>query len=544
MTAPGTIIIVGASLAGVTAAQTMRTEGFDGRIVLLGEEADLPYERPPLSKGYLSGDTPREQVYLHEPSFYADNDIDVQTGTRVTALDLASSRVELERGERLHFDRLLLTAGASPRRLQVPGADLPGCFYLRDLGDADALREQLGHSGSLLVVGAGWLGAEVAASARQRGLQVTVLEPAPVPLARVLGTEVGDFFRRMHAEHGVELLLGTGLDRFEGDDRVRRAVTTDGRRIDADFVVVGVGVLPRTELAEQAGLAVDDGIVVDELLASSDGRVFAAGDVARARHPFYGEHVRVEHWGTARDQGAAAGRSMMGSGSPYDTLPYFFSDQYDVGMEYSGRATEWDRVIFRGDPDSGEFLAFWLQDSRVLAGMNLNVWGVGDDIDQLIRSRTEVDPNRLADPDVPLSEVSAQPLADGGKGDRGGLSGFVAGRVNYVRRFVADRRAPADRTPAEELALGEGRILDVAGEKVAVYKDEAGELHAVSPVCTHARCLVQFNAADTTWDCPCHGSRFDSSGQVVRGPAKKPLAPKQLPTPGAVPGSPEARTGP
>ncbi len=529
MSTPSTTIIVGASLAGATAASTLRTEGFDGRIVLLGEERELPYERPPLSKGYLTGDTPRGQVFLHEEGFYAEHDIELRTGTRVGELDLAAGQVPLQTGERVGFDRLLLATGAAPRRLQVPGADLAGVHYLRDLADADALRERFAEGGRVVVVGAGWIGAEVAASARSQGLDVTVLDPTPVPLARVLGPQVGEFFRDLHAGHGVRLLLGTGLDRFEGAGRVQRVVTSDGRRLDADLVVVGVGVQPRTELAERAGLTVDDGIVVDELLTSSDPRVFAAGDVARARHPFYGEHVRVEHWGTARDHGTAVARSMLGRGTPYQALPFFFSDQYDVGLEYRGRAAGGDRVVFRGDPATGEFLAFWVRDRRVLAAMNVNTWDVDDDVDALIRSRSEVDPDRLADPDVPLTEVSGQPVAAGGTARRSGLGGFVAGRVSFVRRFVADRFTPADDLPAEQLARGEGRVLDVDGDKVAVYKDPAGELHGVSPVCTHARCLVQWNAADTAWDCPCHGSRFAPTGEVLRGPAKKNLAPQHLP---------------
>lgn len=534
MTESSTMVIVGAGLAGATAAQTLRMEGFDGRIVLLGEEPELPYERPPLSKGYLTGKTARSQIYVHDAAFYAEHDIEVRTGARAAALDLPSSEVALETGERLRFDRLLLATGASPRRLQVPGADLEGIHYLRDVADAGALRQSLAAGGRLVVVGAGWIGAEIAASARERGLEVTVVEPAAVPLARVLGPEVGGFYARLHADHGVELLLGTGLAGFEGAGRVERVLTSDGRRIPADTVVVGIGVQPRAELAERAGLTVDDGVVVDELLRTSHPRVFAAGDIARAHHPFYGEHIRVEHWATARDQGAAAARSMLDRGVPYDTLPYFFSDQYDSGMEYRGRAVDWDRAVFRGDPDSGEFLAFWLQQGRVLAGMNVNVWDVGDDIERLIRSRTQVDPDRLADAAVPLSEVSAQ--AGGATSATAGAprqGGFLAEGVGFVRKFVADRFTPADPTPSEDLARGEGRVLDVAGEKVAVYKDPEGGLHGVSPVCTHARCLVEWNGADTAWDCACHGSRFDPSGQVLRGPAKKNLEPRQLPAPRA-----------
>ena len=526
MHTPSTMVIVGASLAGTSAAQTLRSEGFGGRIVLLGEEPELPYERPPLSKGYLTGETPRGQVYLHEPGFYARHDIEVRTGARVVDLDLAASEVVLQAGERLTFDRLLLATGAEPRRLSVPGAELDGVHYLRGLADADGLREQLASGGRVVVVGAGWIGAEIAASLRTQGLPVTVMDPAPLPLLRVLGPELGEFYRDLHAAHGVQLLLGTGLERLEGADRVQRVLTTDGRRIDADVVVVGIGVRPRTELAERGGLAVDNGVVVDERLASSDRRIFAAGDVARAWHPFYGEHVRVEHWSVARGQGAAAARSMLGQSNAYDTLPSFFFDQYDSAMKYRGRAVDPDQMVFRGDRASGKFLAFWLRDRRVLAGMTVNAGQIDDEFDALIRSRRPIDTDRLADPDVPLTELTAKPQPDRASSRPPGL---VAGRVNYLRQFVADRFTPADALPSEQLTPGEGRVLDVAGEKVAVYKDPSGVLHGVSPVCTHARCIVQWNAADTAWDCPCHGAGFTPTGQVLRGPAKKNLAPKQLP---------------
>lgn len=526
MPTSATMIVVGAGLAGASAAQTLRTEGFEGRVVLIGDEPELPYDRPPLSKGYLSGETPREQVSLHDGAFYDDSDITLITGTRVTDLDVPGSRAVLEDGTLLGFDQLLLATGATPRRLPVPGGDLAGVHYLRTLADADALRSELRPGGRLVVIGAGWIGSETAASARSQGMEVTVVDPAPLPLVRVLGHEVGRFYRDLHAGHGVELLLGTGIEAFEGTGRVERVLTSDGRRLEADAVVVGIGVAPRTKLAERAGLTVDDGIVVDELLRSSDPRVFAAGDVARAHSPFYGEHVRVEHWAVARDQGAAAARGMLGRGVPLDALPYFFSDQYDAGMEYRGRAAQWDRVVFRGAPDSGEFLAFWLQDDRVLAGMNVNVWDVGDDIEALIRSRAQVDPDRLADLDVPLTEAAPRPASTGGAKKK---AGFLADGLNYARQFVRARFTVAEATPLEELQAGEGRVLDVAGEKVAVYKDPDGGLHGVSPVCTHARCLVEWNGVDTAWDCPCHGARFSPTGQVLRGPAKKDLAPRPLP---------------
>jgi 3-phenylpropionate/trans-cinnamate dioxygenase ferredoxin reductase subunit len=401
------MVIVGASLAGAKAAETLREEGFDGRVVLIGDESERPYERPPLSKEYLRGESERSKVYVHDEGFYAAQEIDLRRSYHVEALDVTSSQVVFADGERLFYDRLLLSVGAEPRRLSVPGADLAGVLYLRTLADSDELGARLKSGGRVVVIGAGWIGAEAAASARQKGLEVALVEQAGVPLERVLGTEVGAVYRDIHTDHGVRFLGGAGVEGFEGAGRVERVRLADGTAIDCDFVVVGVGVTPRTELAERAGLTVDNGIVVDEFLAASAPGIFAAGDVANAHHPFYGTHIRVEHWANALNQGPAAARGMLGKGSSYERLPYFFSDQYDVGMEYSGHATDWDRVIFRGDPATREFIAFWVKDDRVVAGMNVNVWDVTDPIQALIRTRARIDPAALADPDVPLEDLAS-----------------------------------------------------------------------------------------------------------------------------------------
>jgi 3-phenylpropionate/trans-cinnamate dioxygenase ferredoxin reductase subunit len=411
MTSDRTYVIVGASLAGAKAAETLRAEGYDGRLVVVGAEAERPYERPPLSKDYLRGEVGREKIYVHEEPFYAEHDIELLLGRTATGLDPSARELTLDDGERLSYDRLLLTPGAEPRRLPIPGADLDGVHYLRTVGDSDALRARLERGGAVVVVGAGWIGAEVAASARQRGLEVSVIDPLTVPLERVLGPEVGAVYRDIHRDHGVQMLLGTGVEAFEGDGRVERVRVTDGRSLECDFVVVGVGVTPRIGLATQGGIATDDGIVVDEHLRTGVPEVFAAGDAASAHHPFYGERIRVEHWANALHQGPAAARNMLGRAEAYDRLPYFFSDQYDVGMEYSGFARPWDRVVFRGDPASREFIAFWLVGDRIVAGMNLNVWDVVDPIQRLIRERVSVDDRRLADPDVPLEELA--PAAGG-----------------------------------------------------------------------------------------------------------------------------------
>jgi 3-phenylpropionate/trans-cinnamate dioxygenase ferredoxin reductase component len=400
---PRTFAIVGASLAGAKAAETLREEGFDGRLVLLGAEGERPYERPPLSKDYLRGEAERESAYVHAAGFYAEHDIELRTATVVSGVDAGAGELELEGGERLGYDRLLLATGAEPRRLRLPGADLPGIHLLRTFADSDALRERLDAGGRLVVVGAGWIGSEVAASARQRGVDVTVIAPEAVPLERLLGLEVGAVYRELHRDHGVDLRMEAGVVAFEGDGRVERVRLQHGAAIECDAVVVGVGAAPRTGLAEAAGLAVDNGVLVDGRLETSVPGIFAAGDVANHLHPVLGR-LRVEHWDNALQQGPAAARAMLGSDEPYARTPYFFSDQYDVGMEYSGHPAGWDRVVLRGDPATREFIAFWLADGRVVAGMNVNVWDVSEAIGGLIGR--VADPRRLADADVPLTELS------------------------------------------------------------------------------------------------------------------------------------------
>jgi 3-phenylpropionate/trans-cinnamate dioxygenase ferredoxin reductase subunit len=398
-----TFAIVGGGLAGAKAAETLREEGFDGRLVLLGAEPERPYERPPLSKEYLRGEAEREQAYVHTASFYAEQEIELRVSELAVDLDAGRRELALESGERLRYDRLLLTTGAVPRRLSIPGSELEGIHHLRTLADSDALRDRLDAGGRLVVIGAGWIGCEVAASARQRGVEVTMIAPHAVPFERVLGAQVGEIYRDIHRDHGVELLLGSAIASFEGGGSVERVRTQDGRAIDCDAVVVGIGATPRAELAAAAGLSVGNGIRVDERLETSVPGIFAAGDVADQLHPWLGR-LRVEHWDNALHQGPAAARSMLGSSESYARAPYFFSDQYDVGMEYSGHASDWDRVVFRGDPASREFIAFWLREGRVLAGMNVNVWDVAEPIQALIGR--PVDERRLVDPDVGLEHAA------------------------------------------------------------------------------------------------------------------------------------------
>ena len=406
-----THVIVGASLAGAKAAETLRAEGFDGRLLLVGEEAERPYERPPLTKAYLRGEADRDSLYVHEEGFYAAHDIELRTSTPVRSIDPAHRRVELASGERIGYDRLLLTTGAAPRHLAVPGAELAGVHYLRTRQDADTLAAAAAGAEHVVVVGTGWIGSEAAASLRQLGPDVTMVGPDRAPLERVLGPEVAGVYRDLHADHGVRLVLGTRVAGFRGHGRVEAVVTDDGATIEADLVLVGAGAVPRTELAEAAGLPVGNGVLVNEQLeAVGAAGVYAAGDVAAAWHPRYQSYLRVEHWANALNQGPAAARNMLGRSLPYARLPYFYSDQYDLGMEYSGLAATWDRVVVRGDLAAREFIAFWLKDQRVIAGMNAGVWDVVEPIQALIRGGRPVDPERLANPNLPLDQVTGEPV--------------------------------------------------------------------------------------------------------------------------------------
>jgi 3-phenylpropionate/trans-cinnamate dioxygenase ferredoxin reductase subunit len=408
MTREKTFVIVGAGLAGAKAAETLRAEGFGGRLVLIGAEEHRPYERPPLSKDYLRGELEREQVYVHPEAFYAEQGIEFRPRRRAVRLDVSIRQLVLDDGARLPYDGLLLTTGAEPRKLSIPGAELDGVLYLRALQDSDVLRERLDRGGAVVVIGGGWIGSEVAASARQRGLEVTIIAPGSVPMERALGSEVGGIYRDVHVEHGVQWLPKTSVAALEGDGVVERVRTSDGRVLDCTFVVAGIGVQPRTRLGAEAGLPINNGLLVDEHLRTSAPGVFAAGDVANAYHPFYGQRVRVEHWANALHQGPCAARNLLGRNDQYDRLPYFFSDQYDTGMEYAGHASSWDRVVFRGDPAGREFIAFWMSEDRVVAGMNFNVWDVSDDIQRLIRSRTAVDDRALADPGIALEALAPE----------------------------------------------------------------------------------------------------------------------------------------
>ena len=402
-------VIVGASLAGAKAAETLREEGYDGPLVLIGEESERPYERPPLSKDYLLGKAERETIYVHPQSWYAEHHVDLRLDTRVTGIDPAGHEVALADGSRVGYARLLLATGSSPRRLPVPGADADGVLYLRRVGDSDEIRAAFQTASRIAVIGAGWIGLETAAAARAAGAEVTVLEAAELPLLRVLGREVAQVFAGLHRDHGVDLRFGVQVDQITGSggraDGVRLA---DGSLVPADAVIVGIGITPNSQLAEAAGLEVGNGIVTDARLGSSDPDIYAAGDVANAYHPLLGRHIRVEHWANALNQPQTAARAMLGREAVYDLVPYFYTDQYDLGMEYAGYVEPggYDQVVFRGDVEQREFIAFWLGGGRVLAGMNVNIWDVNEAIQAIVRSGRTVEEGRLADPDVPLEEFA------------------------------------------------------------------------------------------------------------------------------------------
>jgi len=403
-----TFVIAGGGLAGAKAAETLRSEGFDGEIVLFGDEPEAPYERPPLSKGYLLGKAKRESAFVHPESWYGEHDIDLRTGVTVTSIDRPAHTVRYGDAT-IGYDKLLLATGASPRRLDIPGADLRGVRYLRRIGDSDALRESFTAGTRVVVVGAGWIGLETAAAARAAGSEVTVVEPQPGALYGALGPELGAKFADLHRSHGVEFRFGETPAEFHGDaaGQVGSVLTSSGTVLPATVVVVGIGVLPNDGLASAAGLAVSNGVLTDEALCTSDADIFAAGDVANSANPLLGRSVRVEHWSNALNGGPAAARSMLGQSVTYDRVPYFFTDQYDLGMECSGLPSPgtYDEVVYRGDPGSLEFVAFWLRAGAVVAGMNVNIWDVTSDIQSLIRSARRVDVSRLTNPGIPLAEA-------------------------------------------------------------------------------------------------------------------------------------------
>jgi 3-phenylpropionate/trans-cinnamate dioxygenase ferredoxin reductase subunit len=412
MASSQTFVIVGGGLAGAKAVEALRDSNFggpfEGQIILFAEERHLPYERPPLSKEYLAGKKTLSDFTVHNSDWYRDHDVDLRLAAPVSALDPAAHTVALSDGTTVQYDKLLLATGSASKRPPIPGSDAAGVHYLRTYDDAEALNSILAEGSSLAVLGAGWIGLEVAAGARQRGVNVTVVETAKQPLVAALGETVGEVFATLHRDHGVDLRLQTEVDEITVADGMATGLkTVDGSVVTADAVLVAVGAKPNIELAEQAGLSTGDGgVLVDASLRTSDPDIYAVGDIATAEHPLFATRIRTEHWANALKQPAVAVAGMLGKPGEYAELPYFFTDQYDLGMEYVGHAPGIDRVVFRGDVAGREFVAFWLDaHNRVLAGMNVNIWDVLDDVKALIQSRSPVDADRLADPQSPLSDL-------------------------------------------------------------------------------------------------------------------------------------------
>ncbi|SDP14342.1 3-phenylpropionate/trans-cinnamate dioxygenase ferredoxin reductase subunit [Pedococcus dokdonensis] len=399
-------VIVGGGLAGAKGAEALRERGFTGGIVLLGSEQHLPYERPPLSKDYLKTGEGLDDAFVHDAQWYAAHDVEVRTGSTVTAIDRAAREVVTADGGRTAYDRLLLATGSSPRTLALPGHDLGGVLSLRTIEDSDRIRALMQPGARLVFIGGGWIGLEVASAAREAGADVVVLESLELPLVRVLGPRVAQVFADLHRERGVDLRTSVTIEGIEGDDGAASGVRlSDGSVVPADAVVVGIGAAPNTALAEAAGLAVDNGVTADAVGRTSDPDIFVAGDLANVEHPFFGHRVRVEHWANALNQPDVVAAEMLDQDGPEPELPYFFTDQYDLGMEYHGLGGPDDDVVVRGSLADREFVAFWLRDGRVVAGMNVNVWDVGDAIKALIRSRAVVDRDQLADPGVALAAL-------------------------------------------------------------------------------------------------------------------------------------------
>ncbi|HKX68441.1 MAG TPA: FAD/NAD(P)-binding oxidoreductase [Intrasporangium sp.] len=408
------IVIIGGGLTAARAIEAIREADQETPVVLVAKENRLPYERPPLSKGVMLGNDPEDVAFTHPREWYDDNHVDLRLGVAADRLDPAGRTLTLSDGSELGYGSVLIATGSGLRKLDVPGTDLADVFYLRSMTDSEKIRARLVAGSDVVIIGAGWIGLEVAAAARHHGAEVTIIEPQPAPLFGVVGEQIGTWFADLHRSHGVTLRLGEGVERLEGEDgKVTTVVTSSGERLPADTVVIGVGIRPNTRLAEDAGLEVDNGVVVDESLRASAEGVYAAGDVANWYNPTLGTRLRVEHWANAQDGGYAAGQSIVGKDVHYGPIPFFFSDQYDVGLEYAGhvpRDTEAE-VVLRGDPKSNEFMAFWVVPEgsgvRVLAGMHVNVWDTMDAVQALIRGRTAVDRARLADPGVALTDLAS-----------------------------------------------------------------------------------------------------------------------------------------
>jgi 3-phenylpropionate/trans-cinnamate dioxygenase ferredoxin reductase component len=400
-------VIVGASLAGATAAITLSEEGADGTVTLIGAEREPPYERPPLSKAYLRGEIPFDKALVRPAAFYTEHGIETMFGTRATRIDPSAQFVELEDHRRVPFDTLLIATGGRNRRISIPGGDLEGIYGLRTIQDADRIRQEMVAGRRVVVVGMGFIGSEVAASLRQKGLDVVAIDPSKTPLFRVLGEAVGQTIADLHRAHGVRTIFEDTVAAFEGSGRVTHVVTKGGQRLECDFVVVGIGIEPAVDMLEGSGIVVNNGVVVDEYCETNVRGVFAAGDIANHYHPIFDRRIRVEHWQNAIKQGAAAARNMLGRRTVYDEIHWFWSDQYDANLQYAGFHTTWEQLVVRGRLDSGSYLACYVNDGRIDAVVGLNRAKDVRRVMPLIKSRRAVDLEQLRDEAVDLRSLHA-----------------------------------------------------------------------------------------------------------------------------------------
>jgi 3-phenylpropionate/trans-cinnamate dioxygenase ferredoxin reductase subunit len=402
---PPSVVIVGAGLAGASAAATLRQEGFDGEVLLIGAEPQFPYERPPLSKQYLRGEMPFEKMLVRPAEFYAQNRLETLLGVRVAGVEPSERTIELQSGQRIHYDKLLLATGVRTQRPPIPGLNLPGVLALRSMTDADALRDEIRPGRRAVVIGMGFIGCEVAASLRQQGVEVVAVDPSPTPLFRVLGREVGHVIAGIHHDQGVKTIFDDAVASFEGDGRVRRVVTKRGRRIECDFAVVGIGVEPDVDFIAGSGIRTANGVLVDEHCRSTIDGIYAAGDVANHYHPLFRRRMRVEHWQNAMLQGAAAARSMLGAQEPYEPVHWFWSDQYDFNLQHAGVHQQGEQIVIRGSPESRNFLAFYVDDGRINAAVALNRGKELRRAMPLIKARACVDSAQLEDEAVDLRSL-------------------------------------------------------------------------------------------------------------------------------------------
>ena len=406
-------VVIGAGLTGASAAIALRKYSVDAQVVLIGEEDQAPYERPPLSKGYLRGEQPLEKLLVRPPEFYAQQGIDTMFGARAERIDAAQRIVHLEGDRRVPFDRLLIATGVRNRRPPIPGIDLPGVHQLRTIREATRLRADMRPGRRAVVVGMGFIGCEVAAALRHSQVEVVSIDPGPTPLARALGETVGATLASVHASYGVHTIYNDRVQAFEGTGRIARVITAAGLRIPCDFVVVGVGVEPVVDLLDGSEIRIDNGIVVDQYCATSVHGIYAAGDVANHYHPVFRRHIRVEHWQNAMRQGDNAARNMLGERIPYDEIPWFWSDQYDANIQYAGHHTSYDQLIVRGELDGGSYAVFYLNSGVLDAVVGLNNARDVRRAIPLIKARRPVDPDRLRDENVDLRSMVQAPTLSG-----------------------------------------------------------------------------------------------------------------------------------